>query len=327
MAKILLVGAGAVGLVYGRHLQLGGDEVHFLVKPKHAQSLRDGFDIYHLNKSRHGPPIRFEDFGVLTNLEEVAASRWDQLWICTSSTALKSGDWLGETIAAAGEETTVVGLQPGAQDRDYALQYCPAERLVWGLITFISYQTPLPDEDKEPGLAYWLPPLTPSLFFGPEARTRAVAQGLSKGGCSARFTPKAAAQMALGGAMFIPIIAGLEGAGWSFSRFKSSPLLDISHNAAREAVDAVANQQKVKVPLPMRMVRPWMVRMAIRLAPIVVPLPLEIYLEYHFTKVGDQTRQMLRDYVQLAQTASLPHAGIEALSGRLLPLPSHEEAV
>ena len=38
--EYLVIGAGAVGIAYGWYLARGGDDVAYLVKPKHAADLR-----------------------------------------------------------------------------------------------------------------------------------------------------------------------------------------------------------------------------------------------------------------------------------------------
>ena len=62
--KVLVVGAGAVGQVYGHALARGGARVTFLVKPKHVEEARRGFVLYELNRGR--APIRWSDFAVVT---------------------------------------------------------------------------------------------------------------------------------------------------------------------------------------------------------------------------------------------------------------------
>ena len=44
--RVLLVGAGAVGQVYGKYLQAAGCEISFLVKEKYADEARRGFTLY-----------------------------------------------------------------------------------------------------------------------------------------------------------------------------------------------------------------------------------------------------------------------------------------
>ena len=54
--RVLIVGAGAVGQVYGHHLQRGGAEVTFLVKPRYETDARAGFTLWRLR--RLGRPRR-----------------------------------------------------------------------------------------------------------------------------------------------------------------------------------------------------------------------------------------------------------------------------
>ncbi len=313
--KILIVGAGAVGLVYGRHLALGGAEVSFLVKPKYAEDCRKGFALYPLNKGRTAPAERFEGFGVCTSAQEAGQHSWDMIWLCVSSTALRAGDWLKELLAVRGQ-AVVVGMQPGVEDRAHVLQWCPEEKLVWGLISMISYQSPLPGEDRGEGVAYWFPPLGPSPFGG--AQAKAVVKALKVGGCPAKVSKNITSQGNLGAAAFIPQIAALEGAGWRFDGLRQGPWLGLSCEAARQSVAVVAAQEGIKVPFGAAFLRPLPMKVLVRVAPWVIPLPLEVYLKYHFVKVGDQTRDMLGTYARLGKTHSLPVNAIEALRGRAL---------
>ena len=74
--KILLVGAGAVGQVYGRHLQLGGAQVTFFVREKYLESLRGGMPVYPLNKQKvTQQPQLFEDYNLVSTAQEVEEGR------------------------------------------------------------------------------------------------------------------------------------------------------------------------------------------------------------------------------------------------------------
>ncbi|HIA02218.1 MAG TPA: hypothetical protein EYN66_09955, partial [Myxococcales bacterium] len=46
--KVLIIGAGAVGQIYGYFLQRAGAEVSFFVKDKYAEECRQGFPLHHL---------------------------------------------------------------------------------------------------------------------------------------------------------------------------------------------------------------------------------------------------------------------------------------
>src|SRR5262245_44848572 len=105
---ILVVGAGAVGHAYGRHLQLGGARVSFLVRAKYAAACRAGLTLYPLNrpKATRWQPVPLQNFGVLTSTDEVATIAWEQVWLCIPSTGLQ-GPWLADLLAAIGKATLV----------------------------------------------------------------------------------------------------------------------------------------------------------------------------------------------------------------------------
>jgi 2-dehydropantoate 2-reductase len=318
--NVLLVGAGAVGQVYGRHLQKGGARVAFFVKPRYADEARRGFTMYPVARRGRWDPVRFEGFDVVTGLDAVAARRWDQVWLCVSSPAL-AGDWLApflEAARAAGVGTLVT-LQPGLLDRQALTALWPDERLVSGLITLIAWQAPLPGhaEPNVPGVAYWFPPGAPNPFGGPPDLARNVADALRVGGCPATVSEDVARQAALGSSSLIPLIAGLEVAGWSFEALRRDPILGIACAAGREAARvAAAHVGGSAGPGPLLM-RPGLVRTLVPFLPKLAPFDLETYLAYHFTKVGDQTRLMLSTYAGRGRALGQPVGAIEALAQRL----------
>ena len=316
--RALFVGAGAVGAVYGYHLARGGAAVTYLVKPRHAEATRAGMTVYPLNRrGARGSPERFTEYDVVTEVSEAEAP-WDQVWLCVSSTALRAGDWLDRLTAVLRQhapEATLVALQPGLEDRAWICERHPEAGVVSGLISLISYQSPLPTERLEPGFAWWFPPGGPSPFSGERRRVDAVVGALRAGGCPAKRARDVPGQTAFGAAIMMPVIAGLEAAGWSLSGYPKHPAWALARRAARQTT-AVARPG----------VRRWLVhlltvsvvlRLGLGVARRVIPLDLETYLEFHFTKVGDQTRAALQLYLERAAERGLPRDAIEGLSARL----------
>lgn len=318
--NILLVGAGAVGQVYGRHLQLGGANVSFLVKPKYADDVKKGFTLYQLNSDRRREkPMRFEGFGVLTDIAEVAAKSWDAVMLCVSSTALRAMN-LGELAKAAGN-ASIVMLQPGMEDHAYVTSLSSPERVVAGMISLVSYHTPLPGETvKEPGTAYWFPPLAPSPFSGPDAsRVRAIVDTLKRGGQPAAVQKDVPSSVVAPSAILMCFIAGLEEAGWSLNTLADGKRLSVVMQAAKESL-SVANASIGKRAPPIGpLLQPGLAKIALKIAPGVVPFDLETYLRVHFTKVGDQTRFMLAQYAEHGKQKGLPVSSLESLLKQLPP--------
>ncbi|MEW5854202.1 MAG: 2-dehydropantoate 2-reductase N-terminal domain-containing protein [Myxococcota bacterium] len=313
--KTLLVGAGAVGQVFGFHLQRGGAQVGFLVKEKYAEAARAGYDLYPLNRRRpRQAPVRFQGFSVVTHASGAAAERPDVLMLCVSSTQLR-GPWLDELLPELGD-ATVVTLQPGMNDRAYLLERVPESRLVCGMIGFISYAAPLPGETvPTPGIAYWLPPLSPCPFSGPTERVRPLVDTLNRGGLSARIVDDVPGMSIFPSALLMCVISGLAGAGWSLRALHERAHADLTLAAAHEALAVISRRTGRNAPLPLRVaLSPLLFRTALGIAPGVTPLDLETYLRVHFTKVADQTQLMMRDYVAEAHRLGIPAPNLEKLA-------------
>lgn len=316
--RVLVVGAGAVGQVYGRYLALAGAEVTFFVKEKYAEECRRGFTMYPLNKKGMSPE-RFEGFGVMTTVAEVAGAAWDAVFLTVSSTALRDGTWLADIGKATGD-ATIAFLQPNIDDRDFLTSVIDPSRVVDGMIGFIAYQAPLPGETRfpQPGMAYFFPFGSPSAFSGPPARRDPVIATLRRANFPAAARRDIYATARFPNAMLYAYLAALEGAGWSFAKLRTGSFLELAAHGAAQAMVVTGQQIGRKPPLLMRLAaRAFVIRVALRLAPVLIPIPLEIYLKYHFTKVGGQTRLGMRSFIELGRRAGLNVSAIERLTNLL----------
>jgi 2-dehydropantoate 2-reductase len=143
--NILVVGAGAVGQVFGRHLQLGGHDVTFYVRNRQVDHLSEGLLLYHLNQCQaRKQPIVFNSFEMITDRHQIAAKNWEQVYLCLPSNALRSS--LHEALGPNTGQATVIAIQPGLNDRHLVTQSFGESRVVSGMITFTSYAAPLPGE-------------------------------------------------------------------------------------------------------------------------------------------------------------------------------------
>lgn len=316
--RVLIVGGGVVGQIYGFHLARAGAEVTLLARPAHAEKLRRGVVLYPLNRKKpeQSEPVRWTGFRVLTEMAEVARESWDQVYLTMSSTGLRRGDWFAELVKALGPTPTVVMLQPGPEDRSFVLRHLPREQLVQGTITVIGYQAPLPGETRfaEPGVAYWFPTLAASPMTGDKARLRPVLQALKRGGLPAKRDPNVDADAMWSAAAFMPLLVVLEEAGWSLREVRRPARLRKARDAGREAVAAMARHRGLRRPLHLYVGLQTPVLMAVVLmAPAVMPFDLEAYLRAHFTKVGDQTRDFVRYFRAVARAQGVPDRGLTSL--------------
>lgn len=300
--RVLIIGAGAVGLVYGQAFVRAGHEVVFLIKEKHRKALEAGVTLLQHRRLRADRQEDFAGLQLLTGWEQVAASRWNQVLLAIPSTALRSLplDTLRQAIGTA----TLVMLQPSGVDRDLLLQHFPRAQLVEGMINLISYYHPLPDQSPLPQakpltVAWYRPPAFMPMPLSGEVTALATTLALFRsGGFPARAVADVLAVSRLPNLLLMTFLAALEASGWSFARLRGDrDLLALLTRAQREVVAAS--------PAAGRVPPVWLYRLGLSAAPLAVPLPLEAYLRAHFTKVRAQTDAYLRDFLQQCQGEAL----------------------
>lgn len=314
--RIVVVGAGAVGAVYAHHLALGGGEVSFYARPARREALAAGVVLDHVRLLGARRRARFVPARVVTSPGELSALGPDELWLATDSEALE-GEWLGPVLRAA-PRATVVCLPPGERAEALVRAHVDAERLVRGLIGMISWKSPLAGsaDPRELGEPRYSVVLSKSRFSG--ARAADVVARLRQGGCPAVLDARAPWALASGSALLLPHVAALETVGWSFARFAASDAPRLALGAAREMLALAARAHAARVPLFARLLPVFAVRLLSRLVPRLAPFDVETYFRVHFTKVGGQTRHILRDAIREAEEAGLGHRSLDALAQTLL---------
>ncbi|MGW2219843.1 ketopantoate reductase family protein [Nonomuraea sp. NPDC001684] len=302
MTKVLIVGAGALGQVFGAWLAAGGARISYLVRP--GREGWEGASLYRLRRGRAPVAERVTPYEVRS---EPPRERWDMVWLCVDSPALR-GDWTGALRAVTGEATVVtIGQDPG--DLRTLAGVWPREQIVQVTPTLLAYQAPLEREVPAPGVAYWVPPGTATGVTG--ARAPQVVAALRAGGVRARRVTRAGAGE-LTAARMIPYIAALESSGWRLPA--SGPRLRGAAAAVREAVAVVSAQHGLRAPVP---VPSWAVGLALRVLPRLLPFDLRRYLETHFTKVSAQTRLMLDGWIAEGSARALPVGRLSAVRDSL----------
>lgn len=316
--RVLIVGAGAVGQVYGAALAQGGATVAFLVKPEHAEPGRQGFATYPLHEADPWRPRRLL-VPVYTQLEPVAAERWDLIMPAVSGPALR-GPWLGPSLEAT-PGAAVALLHAGMADARARVEAAaPGRPLTLGVIPFMAWHTPQPGEPApEPGTAWWLPPLTRARFEGDPATTDALVALLNAGGLPAAHAAGVSATGAFGTLVLSLHMAALERAGWSFARLRAGDGLSLARRAIDEAAPIVGDEQGLPVPWALTLLRPAVMSLVTRLLPLLTPHDAEQFFKVHFTKVGAQTRDHLERWLAAGRTAGRPTPALSALRADLGP--------
>jgi 2-dehydropantoate 2-reductase len=112
-------------------------------------------------------------------------------------------------------------------------------------------------------------------------------------------------------------MAALEGAGWELAGMRKGTWAKLAADASAEARAIVAAQVESPPPFGMGLVTASTLKLGSWAAPKIAPFELEIYLQYHFTKVRDQTERLLARFVEEGRSLGLPHATLSELRARV----------
>jgi 2-dehydropantoate 2-reductase len=316
--RILVVGAGAVGRVYGAALARGGAEVVVFVRDKHAAEAKRGFPLTRIAVLGRRETQHFTPDDVVVGIDEVANDRFEQVWLAVPTDALE-GVWLDQLLRAT-RQATIVCLQPGLDVHARLVALVPEDRLVFGGIGMLAYATPMegstdPRETSTgPGVAYFFPPGNPTRVSGTsERRAIGVRDALRAGDCPVELVRDARVELVFGSAALLPQMAALEIAGWTFEGYRKSNAPELGAAASREAVDVASAVLGLDPPPATSLLLAPLLRVGTRVANLTAPLDIESFLRVHFKKVGAQTRLLLRQWREAAIRHELPHEGIDAL--------------
>jgi hypothetical protein len=198
-------------------------------------------------------------------------------------------------------------MTPGMAAQTTLRTHVPEQRLVFGMIGIVSFQAPLPGDTLEPGIAYVTSALSPTMFEGKDAAR--AAQALAGGGCAARVKENLDAILALGSALLMPQVLGLEMSGWSLEAHRRKTL-KLASRAGQEAQQAVKAQMKLRSGVLSAALVTQIAGLACIFGTLFVPFDLEAYLKLHFSKVRMQTVLLLQGYKQTAVQTQTQHPAL-----------------
>ncbi len=308
--NILIVGAGAVGQVYGCHFQQQGHQVTFLIKEKYQAELSQGMTLYHLNQDKSlETPIVFRDYKLLTDWPDHTHHDFDVIILSIPSTALRNLPF-AQIKRCCNQKTPVLMLQPSTEDFAILSDHLPGVPLAEGLISLIAYQTPLmdhrnPQRSQQPakhGIAYYLPPLAMPISSNTECLAQQLTALFRNSQIKARVSHSAIADSKVPSAFLMTFLCALEAADWDLKRLSRNPaLLTELTRAQRFFLPTRLSQrwqQTIAGIIVTLVLRPLIYRLVINTAPLLLPLPLEAYLKFHFSKVRQQTLLYMNDYIK-----------------------------
>jgi len=316
--RILVVGAGAVGQVYGNALQAGGATVSVFVRDKYAAGARRGYALTRIPLLGRRLSEQFVPNEVLTTADEVRERRFEQIWLCVATDAL-AGTWLEEVLEAC-VDATVVCLQPGLDVKARLVSLVPESRVAFGMIGMLAFSAPLEGSvdrrelDTPASVAYFHPPAgSTRVSSTSERRALDVVGALRAGRAPAELCRDANEEMGFSSAMLVPHIAALEVAGWAFAAYRASNAPELGAAASREALRLTSALTGADAPIAASLLLPPLVRFGSRFSRIAAPFDVESFLRVHFTKVATQTRLMIEEWRGAAEARGLEHEGLAAL--------------
>ncbi len=317
-AHVVIVGAGAVGLTYGLALQKAGLRVSVYVREKYAEECRAGMRLYRIQGKRGRVAETFTPYRVYTDAAQMRDVKVDQTWLCMSTTGLKNaieGDPRFCALLNLAARGTLVAMQPGLDVPAMLERFVPADRVVMGGIAMVSYQVSelLDPHLERPGVAY--------LFSGPSPFTGTgadvIVKWLKRGDCPANVHKDTLSMMAFGTSTLMPAITALRGAGWKFANMRKGEWTSLAADACAEARAISARELDVSPPPLLGLIKGPTLALITRLAPVLLPFEVEPYLEYHFTKVGDQGALLMGDYIARGEALSMKTDALRTLRSRV----------
>jgi len=324
--KILLVGCGAVGQVFGLYLQKAGVELGFYARPESAQRLEQaleggGLPLFQITHSRRKNPIthRLEKYQVVTDLAGCRQFEPDQIWFTTPSTVYHS-TWFQEFLREVSSQR-VVCFPPEGKRTEFIPEGEGEDRLVFGGITFIAWQGDLDGGGGRPdAVNYWLPPLAEIPVLGVGTAPEEVAILLKEAGLKAAAKKDYFQEMqAAVTALMSAFVVGFEFAGWSFRVYRRSPWLKLAARSAREGVFSQISKKGLVMGVLFRIITTSaLFYLAALILPLVTPFELEKYLQFHYRKTREQTLTLLDLFTKDGQAHGQAVGNIQLLRQGLI---------
>jgi hypothetical protein len=321
--KILIVGCGAVGQVYGLALQQAGVTIGLLDQPAIAKKLdrareQGGLLLFQISYKHRKDPIlnRLMDYQVIADAVESQHFAPDQIWFTTPSQVYYS-DWFHDFLRQVPSKR-VVCFSPEGNRPEFNKEGMD-DRIIFGGTTFMAWQGDLGGGGgKAGGVNFWRPPLGIPLE-GTQDACREVARLLKQAGFRVTVGKPGSHSQASATAVMTAFVSGLELSGWSLKAYRKSPWLRSAAGACREAVlGQLPRAGAFTRVLLSSTVLSACFSLASFLLPLLFPFDLEKYLKFHYTKTREQTVILLNVFMKDAINCGLLVTNIQSLLNGLL---------
>lgn len=304
IARMLVLGSGAIGLTIAAQLALGGANVTVTARSTAATTVP--LTLRRLTKSA-GAVVQRTSVASVPGLDSAAATRWDLVVVAIGLDTICRADLAG---IAALDSPVVAFLDQGPTDRERLTRAgIPTAKLLALSPRFLAFQgTRDRAREHEFGreVSYWNPPGLTSEVAG--SQSEVFTRRLSRRG------PRWSEATGLGrgpvhAAATMPLLAAWQVADWNLRRL--SPAL--ASGAAREAVAAVSATSGSATVAAQGTVGMALTAAAIRFGS---PFDFDAYARHHFGKYTAQTTALLAEWIRAAEQAGLPHLALDELASQ-----------
>ena len=305
--RVCIVGAGALGRVYGVRLAVAGNDVSFVVRPSRLAE-DDPFVIELVNSRRRDTlpaPSRVAEIPKEADVVLLAV-KVDQI-----------DDRLASVLASA-PHVPVVSLTPlFPQDFEKLATILGKER------PLVAAQPGVVAYERDPGIIrYWLPKVAPTLLDadGPREPMSRLAAELERAGIPTKIQPRVRECNPATTIAFFPLVVALDaGGGTAASVLADKDLLKDTFAAMKEAQELAAKVGPLAswANLLLKFATPLSLKIGIKLAETAAPEAVR-FVEIHFgQKVHEQHLKLGAYIVELGRKYGVETGAVERLLGRL----------
>lgn len=300
---ICVIGAGALGKVYGVRLAVGGERVSFLVRPERL-SEKDPFSIELVTGTQ-----RRDTIPQPTRVDTIPA---DADVVLITVRVDQIDDRLASLLASA-PDVPVISLTP-LLPKDYDR----LDSMLKSRGKLVAAQAGVVAYERDGIVRYWLPKVSPTLF-DTEPKNDAVPKlvdALSKAGVPAKMEASVRTSNPATSIAFFPLVLALDAAGGTADAvLASKDVLKDAFAAVKETRDLAERIGPVApwAGLLLKFVNPLALKLGIRLAQKASAEAVH-FVELHFgKKVHAQNVKMGHEIVELAREHGARISAFESL--------------
>jgi len=303
--RVAIVGAGALGSVYGVHLALHGSDVTFVVRPERLSA---------------PGPMRIQRVGAPEPRVLASPARASTIPpsadVVLLAVRVDNVDPALEALLRTGPEVPLLTLTPFMPSSLERIRTAFGSRVVVAMPGVVAYAV-------EGGLVrYWLPRAAPTMLdergSGVPA-IRSLCDLLVRAGIPARFEPRVDTMNPATTIAFLPLVLALDVAGGTAERAVADrALMSLALDAVEEcrAVAKGIGDAPAWAGVLARFVGPRALRMGIALARRTFPESVT-FVERHFgSKTHAQNVLLGREVVTLGRARGLPMSATSSLADR-----------